>query len=127
DPLDARHVVVAYMDHSLLDTGYAGLGVAVSRDGGATWLHSSVPLPAGFDQGASNPAVRFDAQGHLFVCFMAATFRGPPAPITNPNGGAPRALGFQSNNGLFVSRSSDGGLTWGQPAAVVSHVYDGQN
>ena len=30
--------------------GYAGIGVAVSHDGGDTWQHTSIPLPDGFDQ-----------------------------------------------------------------------------
>src|SRR5437588_6670310 len=61
DPLDSRHLVVAYMDRSLVNTGYAGIGVRVSHDGGSTWQNSVVPLPAGFDQGAADPVVRFDA------------------------------------------------------------------
>jgi hypothetical protein len=125
DPADSQHVVVAYLDYSLLTTGYAGIGVAVSHDGGTTWAHTSVPLPAGFTQGAADPEVHFDAQGHAFVSFMADTFLGTKPPITDPGGGAPRALGFQSNNGVFVARSDDGGLTWNQPVAVVSHLYDG--
>src|SRR5437899_1848093 len=35
-----------------------------------------------------------------------------------------RAFGMQANNGVFVARSDDGGLTWVQPAAVASHRYD---
>src|SRR5215470_14147149 len=34
DPHDANHIVVAYMDYSLVTSGYAGIGVAVSHDGG---------------------------------------------------------------------------------------------
>src|SRR5262245_5127821 len=54
DPHDVNHVVIAYMDYSLVTTGYAGIRVAVSDEGGnaGTWTYSSVPLPAGFDQGA---------------------------------------------------------------------------
>src|SRR5438128_1502992 len=58
DPLDASHVVIAYMDRSLVSTGYAGIGVAVSHDAGTIWQHTSVPLPAGFDEGAANPITR---------------------------------------------------------------------
>ena len=82
DPLDSNHVVIAYMDYSLVDTGYAGIGVAVSKDGGSTWQHSTVPLPAGFEQGAANPIVKFDTVDHdlnqagvqnrIYVSFMAA-------------------------------------------------------
>jgi hypothetical protein len=71
DPHDARHLVVAYMDYSLLHTGYAGIGVAVSQDAGAGWRRTSIPLPAGFDGGAANPVVHFDDHGHVFVSFMA--------------------------------------------------------
>jgi hypothetical protein len=127
DPHDSQHVVIAYMDYSLVKTGYAGLGVAVSHDGGTTWQHSAIPLPAGFDQGAANPITRFDDQGHVFVSFMAATFRGPQPKLTNPNFEDRGLPGIQSNNGIFVARSDDGGLSWQSPVAVVSHLYDGQH
>ena len=127
DPHNSKHLVLAYMDYSLVHTGYAGIGVAVSHDAGDTWQHSSIPLPAGFDQGAANPIVRFDDQGHVFTSFMAVTFLGPKAPLTNPNFDARGVPGTQSNNGIFVARSDDGGLNWHQPVAIVSHVYDGQN
>src|SRR5207253_11505168 len=97
DPLDSQHVVIAYMDYSLVSTGYAGLGVAVSHDNGTTWQHSSVPLPAGFDQGAANPIAHFDDQGHVFVSFMAVTFLGPKAPLTNPNFDTRGLPGIESN------------------------------
>jgi hypothetical protein len=132
DPTDSRHVVIAYMDRSLVSTGYAGIGVAVSHDDGTTWQHTSIPLPAGFAQGAANPIARFDGQGHVFVSFMAATFLGPKPPLTNPDfqnpdGSSDRTFGFQANNGIFVSQSSDGGRTWNQAVPVVSHLYDGQH
>ncbi len=88
DPLDPDHLVTAYMDYSLLTTGYAGIGVAVSENDGATWQHTSIPLPAPFDQGAATPTVAFNAQGQVFVSFAAATFLGPLPPITDPGGGA---------------------------------------
>jgi hypothetical protein len=126
DPLDPMHLVLAYMDYSLVKTGYAGIGVAVSHDSGADWQYTSVPLPAGFNQGAANPIVKFDGQGHVFVSFLAATFLGPPAPLTNANFSDRGIPGEHSNNGVFVARSDDGGLTWNQPVAVISHLYAGQ-
>jgi hypothetical protein len=130
DPLDAKHVVIAYMDYSLVTTGYAGIGVAVSHDRGTTWQHTSVPLPPGFDQGAANPILRFDDHGNLFVSFMSVTFLGEKPRITNPNlkddnGNRERTFGFTSNNGIFVARSDDGGLTWNAPTAIVANHYDG--
>ena len=55
DPTNPQRVVAAYMDYALRDTGYAGIGVAASADGGDTWLLSSIPLPAGFDQRSLGP------------------------------------------------------------------------
>lgn len=125
DPTNAKHVVVAYMDYTLVSSGYAGIGVKVSQDGGATWTTSAIPLPADYAAGAATPEVKFDAHGRVYVSFMAATFLGPNRPaLTNPDS-TERADGFQSNNGIFVAASQDGGLTWGQPTAVVSHLYNG--
>jgi Neuraminidase (sialidase) len=117
------------MDRLLVVTYYAGIGVAVSFDNGVTWQRSSVPLPPGIDQGASNPTLQFDDQGHIFVSYEAAMFLGPQPPLTNPTTidlvthDRTRTYGFQANNGIFVVRSDDGGLTWGAPVAVASHLY----
>ena len=126
DPTNPNHIVVTYMDSTLVTTtGYAGIGVAESNDGGNTWQYSSVPLPAGFNQGAAAPTVQFDGQGNVFIAFMAVTYLGPSIPDQTYPSSSERADGFQSTNGIFVSRSTDGGLTWGQPAAVVSHTFTG--
>jgi hypothetical protein len=130
DPHNPDHVVIAYMDQSLVGTGYAGIGVAVSHDGGASWQQTSIPVPADFSQGAANPVVTFDGQSpeHVYVSFMAATFKGNQPALTNPNS-PQRKFGFESNNGIFVARSDDGGATWGQSnvATVVSHQYAGSD
>ena len=75
DPTDSKHVVVAYMDYSLFDVAdnpdttdidesydhpYAGIGVAVSYDGGEHWEKTALTLPEEFEQGAANPIVKFD-------------------------------------------------------------------
>jgi hypothetical protein len=124
DPNNPDHIVVAYMDFSLVNTGYAGIGVSVSEDGGKTWTESVVPLPVGFSQGAADPTVQFNGQGQLFVSFMAATFLGPQPGLTEPD--SDQTLeGFQSNNGIFVASSSNGGTTWTQPLPVASNIFTG--
>jgi hypothetical protein len=126
DPTNPNHLVTAYMDYSLLTTGYAGIGVAVSNDGGKNWTNSSIPLPAGFDQGAAAPTAAFDGQGNVYISFMAATFLGPKPTLTSIalNNASQRADGLQSNNGIFVVESRTGGLTWDQPVAVSSNLYN---
>lgn len=71
--------------------------------------------------------------GRVYVSYMATTFLGPLSTLTNPHLSRPdlklpaeRALGFQANNGIFVTQSPDGGLTWGPSAAVTSNLYDGK-
>ena len=129
DPSDAQHVVIAYMDRSLVNSGYAGIGISISHDGGTTWTQSSIPLPDGFDQGAANPMAKFDAKGHLFISFSAVTFLGAKPPLSDPNGSNPdtgdlyRTYGLTSTNGIFIARSDDGGASFSAPVAIASHVY----
>jgi hypothetical protein len=128
DPNNASRLVVAYMDYSLIQTGYAGIGVGLSNDGGKTWAHSSIPLPASFAGGAADPKVSFDSQGHVYLSFMAATFLGTLKPNQTDPSGSQRKRGFQSNNGVFVARGdvqSDGSVSWNAPVAVASHLYGG--
>ncbi len=122
DPTNASHLVTAFMDYSLSTTGYAGIGIATSFNGGATWSRGSIPFPVGFDQGAASPTVVFDAQGGVHVSFQAATFLGTLPTLTAPDS-SQRRRGFLANNGIFVSSSTDGGRTWDAPVAVASHLY----
>lgn len=141
NPKDPNHLAAAYMDFGLLTTGFAGIAVSVSRNGGKTWTKHTIPLPGGFDEAAGHPVAKFDAQGRVYVTFMAAEFKGPAAPpliyphifsqvVYDEVQGKSvtvnsRALGLQSNNGIFVVRSEDGGTTWNAPVAVASQVYQG--
>jgi hypothetical protein len=126
DPTNPKHLVVSYLDYSLLTTGYAGIGIAVSEDGGKTFTDTQIPLPANFDQGAGTPVTQFDAQGNVFVSFSAATFLGTLPGLSDPDYSDRQAGdGFTSNNGIFVAEGTDGGMHWNTPVAVVSHLYDG--
>ncbi len=127
DPLNPRHVVVSFMDQSLVSSGYMGIGVQVSNDGGTTWQMTSIALPPDVNQSAANPTTAFDGQGHVFVSFMAATFLGALPPESNPQSSGPRSDGFTADNGIYIARSDNGGLSWNAPIAVAHNVYDGQH
>jgi hypothetical protein len=135
DPNNPSHLVVAYMDYTTLHDGYAGISVAVSSNAGSTWQTVPFALPPGFDGAAGYPVVHFDDAKpveHVFISFMAARFSPSlQPPLIFPRGqdgsGAQySSYEFQSNNGIFVASSSDGGLDWQPPVAVAFHVYAGQ-
>ena len=114
DPHDPSHLVVAYMDYSLLTTGYAGIGVQVSHDGGAHLAADLRPPARGLRRGGgrADRSVRRPGPRLRQLYWRPPSWAGDPR-ITDPAGGRSAArLGFQSNNGIFVARSDDGGLTW---------------
>jgi len=65
-------------------------------------LHTPRPGPAAFDRG-TDPSVTFDKNGNAYYTCLAFNL-------------FPKSLG--SAGAVFVSRSTDGGMTWGTPVAV---------
>jgi hypothetical protein len=147
DPLNAQHLVMAYTDYSLNTSGYGGVGVAESNDGGTTWNYSSVPV-ASFTTGGPTPGsghatVAFqlvkNGSGVIvsrpFISFMAVTYLGTnkpgllyPSAGAGPDGNLQRSYGMLADNGIFIAGSDDGGLTWNTPAAVAApNLWAGGN
>jgi hypothetical protein len=91
-------------------------GLYVSTDGGATWFNTFVPgfrtdaSPAGLASplrgfaSATDPVVKFDAEGHLYVAGIAANFPGFPVDE-----------GARPDNVAYVARYD---YTPGTPAGV---------
>ncbi len=84
--------------------GATAIGWATSTDGGATWKQGSLPgLTTGEGSGpydtASDPAVAFDAKHNVWMI-------------------ASLPLSASQTPAVVVSRSTDGGLTWGNPISV---------
>jgi len=107
NPIDPENVVVVALGGGPPGgpgtTNYA----FVTRDGGLTWETSSQPNPQGRTQG--DDAVTFDARGRAFRTYIS--FDGIRIP-------RPRV----ARNGIFVSRSDDGGSSWSAPVPVVDHL-----
>ena len=73
DPTNPNHLVIAYMDYSLENTGYAGIGVAVSTDAGRPGpIPRSLCRPVTIKRRA--PTVAFDFSGQVYVSFQAASY-----------------------------------------------------
>lgn len=108
NPTDASNMVAGW-----ISSGDRTCGFGVSDDGGATWSDGVVPgiqLTSGgsFDRG-TDPSVAFDKFGNAY--FSCLGFNLGPA-----------SLG--SAGTVFVSKSTNGGHSWGEPRAVFNSQAD---
>jgi len=98
-------LVAAFQTGRIAPGGSTDIGWATSTDGGSTWSHGFLPsLTKGEGSGpydaVSDPAVAFDAKHDVW---MIASL-----PISNT----------KQTPAVVVSRSTDGGFTWGNPVSV---------
>jgi hypothetical protein len=110
NPRNTKNLVIGDNDYAANN----GCGVNASFDGGKTWgTHSFIPHITKFDDNNATTDGTFD-------------FAGDPAVSFGPDGTAYFACygyaihGTFNNVVLFVSTSTDGGRTWGEPAPVTS-------
>ena len=81
--------------------------VYVSHDGGRTWRNERAPNPLGRTQG--DDVVTFAGPGvalHTYISFLGIR---TPRPA-------------RAENGIFVTRTDDAGVTWSNPVAAVDHA-----
>jgi hypothetical protein len=114
DPLDAQHAIGAWQQDRWSSGGARGVVAGVSTDGGHDWTRHSLPFTrcaggtaanGGDYARASDPWVAIAADGS--AAFIAAlAFDG-------------FALEPGSVSSVLVSRSVDGGATWGDPVALI--------
>src|SRR6266699_1969809 len=100
-------IVSAFQSGRFFDGGGSNIGFATSTNGGATWTHGFLKsstifaTPAGIYQRASDASVAYDAKHKVWLISWLG--------IKNPSAGPVDVL---------VSRSTDGGLTFGAPVVV---------
>ena len=103
--------VAAYQSGRFFDGGASGTGFATTTDSGATWTSGFLPgttvfdTPAGPYSRATDPAVAYDSVHNVwFVSTLGLVQKG-------------RKL---TGRAVLVSRSTNGGLTWGNPVVVAT-------
>ena len=100
-------IVSAVQVGRFFNGGASNIGFATSTNGGKSWTDGFLPAttpfstPAGAYQRLSDPSVAFDARNNVWLISYLGLF---------PNG--------SSAVDVVVSRSTDGGLTWGAPVIV---------
>jgi hypothetical protein len=109
NPLNPSNIIGVYQQDRWADGGAHGLVASVSFNGGATWTQSfahfticsgGTPANGGDYERASDPWVTFAPNGTAYQI----------------------SLSFDENdatNGVLVSRSTDGGLTWSEPKTLI--------
>jgi hypothetical protein len=101
-------VVAAVQDGRFFSGGASNIGFAISTNGGKSFSNGFLPgttpfsTPPGIYARASAPSVAFDARHGVWLISFLGLF---------PNGNG-------SEVDVLVSRSTDGGLTWGVPVVV---------
>jgi BNR repeat protein len=100
-------IVAAVQVGRFFNGGASNIGFATSTNGGKSWTDGFLPTttpfstPTGVYARVSDPSVAFDARDNVWLISYLGLF---------PNGG--------SAVDVIVSRSTDGGLTWGAPVIV---------
>jgi hypothetical protein len=96
-------IVAAFQTGRFFDGGASNIGWATSPDGGRSWRRGFLPGTTVYAGGpyarVSDPSVAYDARHGVWLISMLAT----------PSGVA-----------VLTSRSTDGGMTWGNPIVVSS-------
>lgn len=100
NPTNPANMVCVWRDFRL---GYRQIGWGYTFDGGATWTDGGLLVEPNY-QFQSDPGVTADNQGVFYAVVLSSDGTW--------------------GNGLYVLRSADGGISWGPPLEVISHVPD---
>jgi len=108
NPTNTQNIVATWQQDRWSNGGSRGLVAGVSADGGASWKSVVIPKITACSGNpdflrASDPWLSFAPNGHLYHVSLSITVR--PDGLTAPSA-------------LLVSKSTDGGSTWGAPITV---------
>ncbi len=102
NPVDPRNAVAGANDYRL---GWGTSGFYATTDNGNNWYHGIIPfptLPSGDNlDGGGDPAIVYDRAGVVY--YADINFNRT-----------------DDTNGIFVSRSTNGGFTWSRPCVPIA-------
>jgi BNR repeat-like domain len=123
-------IVAVFQSGRYFNGGASNIGWATSTDQGQTWQHGFLPgttdkatPPGTIYKRASDASIAYDAKHNVWITsylgLIEAPSGTPSEPQTTPRPpGAEEAEGNIADVDVLVSRSTDGGLTWGNPILV---------
>ncbi len=109
NPVNASNIVAVWQQDRWSNGGSNGLLAGVSFDGGATWTRTAAPF-ARCEGGTAANGGNFERASDPWVSF------GPSGSVYQAS------LSFNNSNftsAVLVSKSTDGGLHWGNPKTVI--------
>jgi hypothetical protein len=106
NPLNSQHIVVAWMGWVDINNRFQ-IKTRTSFDGGLTWSSTyEIPHTAP-SYSSADPCLDFNSSGEVYVSFI--DFTGTTPPVTG---------------GVYLCKSTDGGLSWGTAREVISTNFD---
>jgi Neuraminidase (sialidase) len=113
NPANPSNMIGVWQQDRWSNGGAHGLVAAYTTDGGKTWTQSSqqptfsecaggTAANGGDFERASDPWITFSNDGAAFMISLSATFN----------------TSFQPDSAILVSKSTDGGKTWGPPVTL---------
>ncbi len=107
NPINSQHIVVAWMGWINLANRFQ-IKTKTSFDGGQTWSVEALLPHTVSGYSSADPCIAFNHLGNVFISYI--DFTGANPPVTG---------------GVYLSQSTDGGLTWETPSEVVNTSFDG--
>ncbi len=103
NPQNPQHMVVAWMGYVFLNR--IMIKTRASFDGGKTWsiVQNTPHVAEGYT--SADPSMAFDSNGNIFLCLIDH----------HPN---------LTSGAVYVRKSTDGGLNWGNPVPVIDQNSD---
>ena len=111
NPANASNVIATWQQDRWSGGGAHGLVAAYSMDGAKTWHEQGLPLSAcggGTYERASDPWVSFSPNGTAYLVSISFSGKSTLGP------------GGSGTGGVLVTRSTDGGVTWGAPTSLIT-------
>jgi hypothetical protein len=122
DPMNKRHIVAAWQQDRWSTGGARGIVTAVTFNGGLSWTQVTLPdlTPCTGNEEyirASDPWLTFTPTGDLYhITLVVDEDLINLLVLGSPDEG---------RSAMLVQKSTDGGLTWSSPIAIVDETFDG--